>query len=67
MITLGQIAAQGLQFLDLRRGLDPFGQGRESHVVGEIDHGRRDRRIIGIVADALDKRLIDLLIERQIA
>jgi hypothetical protein len=44
------------QELELKLGLDPFGDHRLAQCLGERDHGQF---VLGVVADALDEGLVD--------
>ena len=66
MVALCQFAAHHLQGIDLRRGLDAFGQHPHVEAASHRHHGLHDGAVVGVAGQALDEGAVDLdAIDRQ--
>src|SRR3984893_497203 len=59
VIALAEVATELAQRLELPAGLDAFGRHREAERVREGDDGLDDRRVLGVLAEAVNERLVD--------
>src|SRR5437763_6765709 len=60
VVALGLAAAQPAQHGRLQRRFDAFGDHAHAQGVSQPDHGRDDRGVVGVVAEAGHERLVDL-------
>ena len=59
-VTLREIAAERLQFLQVLLGLKSFGDGGQAEAAGEVDHGLDKDAILGVRGDSADEATVDL-------
>ena len=59
-VALATVAADLAQARQLQRGLDALGDHRQAEGVAELDDGLDDRRVLGVDAQAVDERAVDL-------
>ena len=59
MVTLREIAAVPSEEVELFGGLDAFCRDFETEVVRHRDDRRDDGRVVAIVDDVVDERLVD--------